>query len=95
MVYPPATSFPPKNLLIFTARFVRNRSCSSRDKDAPEGDKVGAEKKGGEGGNATDAVLATPAESRTALLSKRVAAEGKTANKRAKRMANLSSQLKK
>lgn len=56
---------------------------------------MGADKKkGGEGGGAEDAVLATPAESRTALLSKRVDEEGKTANKRAKRMANLSSQLK-
>ncbi|CAM9818595.1 unnamed protein product [Ectocarpus sp. 8 AP-2014] len=70
-------------------------STEPRDQDAPEGDKAGTEeKKGGEGGGAEDAVLATPAESRTALLSKRVAEEGKTANKRAKRMANLSSQLK-
>ncbi|CAM9115916.1 unnamed protein product [Ectocarpus sp. 4 AP-2014] len=69
-------------------------STEPRDEDAPEGDKVGADKKKGEGGGAEDAVLATSAESRTALLSKRVAEEGKTANKRAKRMANLSSQLK-
>ncbi|CAM9245442.1 unnamed protein product [Ectocarpus sp. 12 AP-2014] len=70
-------------------------STEPRDKDAAEGDKAGVEtKEGGEGGGAEDAVLTMPAESRTALLSKRVAEEGKTANKRAERMANLSSQLK-
>lgn len=39
-------------------------------------------------------VVAAPAESRTVQLSKRVEAEGKMADARAQRMANLNSELK-
>lgn len=89
---------------LFPIRFPRDKEAPGGDKkidlspgSAAEAPPVEA-KKGGEGGAGDDMVVSPApmsAESRTAQLSKRVEAEGEMADSRAKRMANLSSELKK
>ncbi|CAM9672391.1 unnamed protein product [Scytosiphon promiscuus] len=102
---PASSGRSPRNALRASTMESRDKEAAGGGKEA-EGSPaaqaaappVEATKGGDEGGDGDKAVTtpaAISAESRTVQLSKRVEAEGQMADSRAKRMADLSSELKK